>query len=130
MVLAYASTLYNFSHEVSAELVNKVTASYEQAVKNDFGIYLEETNYATIPTISIDHFILEHYPNVKVEHVTGLEWLDIGSWQSLWQVRERIKQDHIVLVGQFGERELAQFEYEGFLLNFNKDNIIIRRKEA
>jgi mannose-1-phosphate guanylyltransferase len=130
MVLAYASTLYNFSCNVSAELVDKVTSSYEQATQNAFGIYLEETSYATIPTISIDHFILEHYPNVKVEHVKGLEWLDIGSWESLWQVRERIKQDHIVLVGQFCEHELTQFEYEGFLLNFNKDNIIIRRKEA
>ncbi len=70
------------------EIYSIISKGYESAIKN----------FEKMPPISIDYGIMEKSKRVAVVPVSNMLWSDIGSWDALYEIREK-DEDGNVLIG-------------------------------
>ena len=56
---------------------------------------LEHTNYEKMPSLSLDHRIMEH-TDLGVVTPCAMGWSDVGSWQALWQMGSKDSDGNVV----------------------------------
>ena len=59
---------------------------------------LVSATYASLPSISIDHGVMEKGGDVSVAPA-DFEWSDLGSWASVWELAERDELDNVLPKG-------------------------------
>lgn len=67
------------------QLWKSVTAAFDAAVSDDVRKQLDAEAYAQIPTISLDHAIMERVHGLAMVPAQ-FRWNDLGTWQALLQV--------------------------------------------
>lgn len=70
------------------EIYNIIAKGYESAIRN----------FEKMPSISVDYGIMEKSKRVAVVPVSNMLWSDIGSWDALYEIREK-DEDGNVLIG-------------------------------
>ncbi|MCX7796543.1 MAG: mannose-1-phosphate guanylyltransferase/mannose-6-phosphate isomerase [bacterium] len=70
------------------EIYNIIANGYEDAIRN----------FERMPSISIDYGIMEKSKRVAVVPISNMLWSDIGSWDALYEIREK-DQNGNVLIG-------------------------------
>jgi mannose-1-phosphate guanylyltransferase len=90
--------------------------------KSQFGTSAEEdfiaTTYTTLKNISIDYGIMEKSDQVFV--VLGdFGWSDIGSWQSLHELRDKDEQNNVV------EANALLYETENCFIKTDSDKLVV-----
>ena len=94
-----------------------------------------------LPNISIDYGILEKAANVAAVPAVGIEWSDLGSWESLTEVLPKNKQGNmfqgdVVSVGSKetlvwgGRKIIAAVGLEDIIIIDTPDALLVCRKEA
>jgi mannose-1-phosphate guanylyltransferase/mannose-6-phosphate isomerase len=56
---------------------------------------LDHAAFAAAPSVSIDYAIMEHTPHGVVLPV-DLGWSDVGSWNALWEVRDKNEEGNVI----------------------------------
>lgn len=70
------------------EIYSVISKGYEDAIRN----------FEKMPSISIDYGIMEKSKRVAVVPISNMLWSDIGSWDALYELREK-DEDGNVLIG-------------------------------
>jgi mannose-1-phosphate guanylyltransferase len=74
---------------------------YDEAARVGNEAELVEATYAELPSVSIDHGIMEKVGSVSV--VPGsFEWSDLGSWTSAWELAPRDESANVLPKGSIG----------------------------
>lgn len=90
--------MFVFRADVFLALVEKLQpaiASAASALAASAAALAPRDDYAALPDLSVDYGILEHARNVAVVPVT-MGWSDLGSWESLYQHREKDAADNSI----------------------------------
>lgn len=80
-----ARTLLQELEALCPEVVAACRGAVASAVRDLDFLRLSEEAFAPCPAISIDHGVMEHTQRAAVVPAE-LEWNDVGSWSSLWEV--------------------------------------------
>lgn len=108
------------------------------SLDSDF-IRITETAFLASPDISIDYAVMEHTTSGAVVPLSA-GWSDIGSWQTLWQVSEKDRNDN-VLVGDVialksrnnliraEERLVSVLGVDGLVVIETKDAVLVTTLE-
>ncbi len=71
-------------------------AALEGAEQDGSATLLDETAFATAPSISIDYAVMEHTTSAAVVPIhTG--WSDVGSWTALWDLGQHDEDGNVVI---------------------------------
>lgn len=84
MFIASASTLLGEAKRIMPKLQKYVTHAYRRGIKHFPYLELMPQDYMDMPALSLDKALMEHSRKLKVIPV-DMGWMDIGSWQSLWE---------------------------------------------
>ncbi len=89
---AYSDELKKFCPELSGQVHAVLEGSYQDL---DF-TRLGEAEFSALPSISIDHAVME---KTLLAGVVPVEcgWSDLGSWDALWKVADKDAQGNVVL---------------------------------
>ncbi len=79
------------------EMYEKVKEAFDKAKKETDFIFLDEESFKSCPSNSIDYAVMEHTKKAVVVPM-DLEWSDIGSWSSIWEILDKDENGN-VLVG-------------------------------
>ncbi len=86
--------------EEMSRLQPEVVAACRESVRNatrDLTFTrLDESAFATSPSISIDHALMEKTDSAAVV-TCDIGWSDVGSWAALWEIGERDEHDNVTL---------------------------------
>jgi mannose-1-phosphate guanylyltransferase/mannose-6-phosphate isomerase len=85
MFLLSAETLFLEMKKKDLATLKAVSGAYTNGKNTQFGITLDEGNYAFIKANPIDKVIMEKSKRLVVYPV-DINWSDVGSWQSLWEL--------------------------------------------
>ena len=77
------------------------------------------TAYATCKSISIDYAIMELADNVYV-FISDLGWSDLGTWGSLFDVRQKDENNN-TLMG----KNVMMFETANCIINIPEDKLVV-----
>jgi mannose-1-phosphate guanylyltransferase/mannose-6-phosphate isomerase len=89
----YLDELKKFEPEVLAA----AEAAFKSGAKNGALRQLDDASWSVCPSISIDKAVAERTQRAAIIP-TGMNWADIGSWNSLWEIGEK-DGDGNVLIG-------------------------------
>ena len=93
------------------EAIGKYNTSEEEA-------YME-TAYETCKSISIDYAIMEKADNVYV-FVSDFDWSDLGTWGSLYDVREKDDNSNTVI-----GKNVMLYDTQNCIINMPKDKLVV-----
>ncbi len=100
-----------------------------------------EPRWPALPFISVDYAILERAERIATVPAAGVGWSDLGSWESLYQVRagrrgKNVYRGDIVALDNRntliwgGERLVAAVGLEGLVIVDTPDALLVCRKDA
>lgn len=69
------------------EIYDIISKGYEYALEN----------FSNMPSISIDYGVIEKSKRVAVVPLTDILWSDIGSWDALYEVREKDDDGNVII---------------------------------
>ncbi|HEB88413.1 MAG TPA: mannose-1-phosphate guanylyltransferase/mannose-6-phosphate isomerase, partial [Deltaproteobacteria bacterium] len=78
------------------ELLEACRGSVRNARRDLTFTRLDETAFATSPSISIDHALMEKTDSAAVV-ACEIGWSDVGSWAALWEIGEGDEQNNVTL---------------------------------
>lgn len=78
------------------ELLSACRDSVENADRDLTFTRLEEAAFATAPSISIDHALMEKTRSAAVV-TCEISWSDVGSWAALWELGDRDQRGNVTL---------------------------------
>jgi len=78
------------------EMLAACRDSVERAARDLTFTRLEETSFATAPSISIDHALMEKTQAAAVV-TCEIGWSDVGSWAALWELGDQDEQGNVKL---------------------------------
>lgn len=78
------------------EMLAACRESVERAARDLTFTRLEETSFATAPSISIDHALMEKTQAAAVV-TCEIGWSDVGSWAALWELGDQDEQGNVKL---------------------------------
>ncbi|MCW2238554.1 mannose-1-phosphate guanylyltransferase/mannose-6-phosphate isomerase [Azospirillum canadense] len=94
MFLLPASTLVDELARYAPTVLNAARASLDRG-RTDLDFYrLDADSFAQAPSISIDHAVMEQ-TDKAVEVPCDIDWADVGSWASLWQVGSKDRDGNV-----------------------------------
>ncbi len=91
IVMFAPSTFMAELEEFAPEIPEACSASIVDAIEETDFFRLKRDVFATCPSASIDHAVLEHSDKVVVIPV-DMGWSDVGSWSALWEIAEKDSQ--------------------------------------
>jgi mannose-1-phosphate guanylyltransferase/mannose-6-phosphate isomerase len=80
---------------LAPSVLTAVQASVDSAEERDFGIALGP-EFASAPPVSIDQAVMEHTTRSVVVPLAA-EWNDIGSWETLWELGEKDREQNVII---------------------------------
>lgn len=86
----FAFKTYVFLEELKRyqpEIYGIISNGYDFAIKN----------FNNMPSISIDYGVIEKSERVAVVPLTDILWSDIGSWDALYEIREKDKNGNVII---------------------------------
>ena len=104
-----------FLNELSAQsidILHAVKKSFENAVQDLDFIRLEAQAFESSQSDSIDYAVMEKSNNVVVTTLDA-GWSDIGSWSSLYEIREKDKNGNVIEGDVFTEETNNCYIYAG-----------------
>ncbi len=78
-------------HEFEISLPNIVKLFNNKCAQNQVGIF-----WSKLPSVSIDYGILEKAKKVAIVPTGNIQWSDLGSWESLWEVFSKNRADNVI----------------------------------
>ncbi len=84
LFLFQARTILEAFRTHAPDMTLSVSAAVEQAEPDMNFLRLARKPWGTLPSISIDHAIMEKADNISVMPYNG-SWSDLGSWDAVWQ---------------------------------------------
>lgn len=111
----------------------KVCKAASDGAKKDNDFIHINACYSNTPANSIDYAIMEKASNAVVIEMNNIEWSDIGSWTSLWEIND--KDEH----GNYINGDIMTFESannyiqseSALVVAINVDNlVIVQTKDA
>lgn len=90
--------------KLQPDILAAVSAALESA-EEDLGFLRLGPQFATSPSISIDHAVMEHTDKAAVVQAR-FRWSDVGSWSALWSLGDRDANGN-VLLGDVVERRTS-----------------------
>lgn len=108
------------------DIIEHAKRSLEHAEKDLDFVRLEKDSFSLCENISIDYAVMEH--TKKGATVTlGAGWSDIGSWDSLWQVCRKDKNENVVKGDVIAKDTTNSFIYgeDKLICTLGLDNLII-----
>lgn len=83
IILCRASAIRDAFEKLQPAIWNLVGQAYDTAATRGRSTLLPKKLFATIPPISVDHGVLEHFADIAVVEAR-FRWSDVGSWEALF----------------------------------------------
>ncbi len=83
-----AGSLFNIMKELDPEFEKNIIGAVENSITDLDFLRLNEDFFSALPSLSFDVAVMEK-TNKAVVITTNMEWSDIGSWNSLWNVSKK-----------------------------------------
>jgi mannose-1-phosphate guanylyltransferase/mannose-6-phosphate isomerase len=98
MFVLLASVWLKAIQHFSPDIYEATLKAFNQKTKDDFFIRPDENIFKTIPANSIDYAVIEKCPesNFEIKMIElNASWNDLGSWDAVWQVGEKDKNQNV-----------------------------------
>ena len=77
-------------------IVERCEAALARSKSNGATFRLERESFSGAESISIDHAVMERSDRLAVVPLE-CDWTDIGSWEALWGIQSRSRQENVIL---------------------------------
>ena len=108
-----------------SEALHRIGAAWGTKKQNQ----VLKAEWIKLPSETIDYGIMEHAGNVAVILADGLDWSDIGSWESLFDVLPHDKDGNVVLNGDHlsfeTQRSLVYSSEKKLIVTIGVDDLIV-----
>ncbi|WFP62636.1 AGE family epimerase/isomerase [Mesorhizobium sp. WSM4904] len=91
-----AETMRQAFLEFQPDIWETVERAYRAARTDVGGIYLPQSFYSAVPSISIDYAVMEHARGIAMV-TASFRWNDLGSWQSLLEASPTDPNGNVVM---------------------------------
>ncbi len=95
MFLFKAATLLSEMKRLEPKMLSACSDAVAKGRADMDFLRLDEASFVQSPSQSIDYAIMEHTAHAAVVPV-DMDWSDVGSWQSLWEISEKTKDGNSV----------------------------------
>lgn len=96
IILCRASAIRDAFERLQPAIWKRVGKAYETAAKRGRSTLLPQNVFATIPPISVDHGVLEHFADIAVVEAR-FQWSDVGSWEALFTLGDPDANGNVVI---------------------------------
>ena len=96
IILGRASAIRDAFEKLQPAIWDRVGQAYEAAATRGRSTLLPQKLFATIPPISVDHGVLERFPDIAVVEARFL-WSDVGSWEALFTLGDADASGNVVI---------------------------------
>lgn len=126
----FLSELNNFENDMYFYSVRAYEIATYKTYQNwtcfaDF-IYLDKTSYEKIKGNSIDYTVMEKTSNGKIIKL-DIGWNDVGSWDALWEIKDKDKNDNVILgnVKSLDTKSSLLYSKKRQIISIGVENIVL-----
>ena len=140
MFVIPAGLLLKEMKTMEPEMLELVRNAYAKAERTDKSIKLNKENFEMISGNSIDYAVMEHTKNAVVIPLDA-GWSDVGSWDMVWELSQKDKNDNVTNNKAFCEdasgnmihtedgRAVALLGIKDCIIIESKDGLLIADKQ-